>query len=321
MIKMKNATFRQLQIFESIARNGSFTAAADELHLTQPTISMQIKKLSSIVGMPLYDQIGRKIFLTDVGKALHNTCQAVFDSLNTFEMHVSDIKGIKEGNLTISGVTTTEYFAPRIIGSFCRKYPGINVTLEVTNRQRVLERLEQNLDDIYIVGQAPTDPDIYRIPFLANPLVVFAPPHHPLAKEKNIPLSALTNEHFIMREPGCGTFGSIDKLAKTENFSVKSSMTLGSNEAIKNAVIGGLGLSMLSIYALLHEINSGEIAILDIQGFPVKDEWYLCYPKGKQLSVVAQVFAEYMTFEGRELTVETLPDGIDFDGETLIIDH
>jgi len=319
MIKMKNATFRQLQIFESIARNGSFTAAADELHLTQPTISMQIKKLSSIVDMPLYDQIGRKIFLTDIGKELHKTCQGVFDSLNSFEMHVSDIKGIKEGNLTISGVTTTEYFAPRIIGSFCRKYPGINVALEVTNRQRVLERLEQNLDDIYIVGQAPTDPDIYRIPFLANPLVVFAPPHHPLTKEKNIPLSALADEHFIMREPGCGTFGSIGKLAKTENFNLNSSMTLGSNEAIKNAVIGGLGLSMLSIYALLHEINSGEIAILDVQGFPVKDEWYLCYPKGKQLSVVAQVFAEYMTFEGRELTVETLPDGINFDGETLII--
>ena len=320
MIKMKNATFRQLQIFESIARNGSFTIAAEELHLTQPTLSMQIKKLTSIVGMPLYDQIGRQIYLTDVGKRLHKTCQEVFDSLNGFEMHVSNTKGIKEGNLKIAGVTTAEYFAPRIIGAFCRKYPGINVALEVNNRQRVLERLGQNLDDIYIVGQAPTDPDIYRIPFLANPLVVFAPPNHPLAHEKNIPIEALADEHFIMREPGCGTFGSIDKLVKSKHFRFKSSMVLGSNEAIKNAVIGGLGLSMLSIYALIHEINSGEIVILDVIGFPVKDEWYLCYPKGKQLSVVAQVFAEYMTFEGRELTVETLPEGINFDGETLVID-
>lgn len=308
MIKIRNATFRQLQVFEAIARNGSFTAAAEELHLTQPTLSMQVKKLTDIVGMPLYNQIGKRIFLTEVGEELLKTARAVFDSLTDFQMTVSNIQGVKQGNLRISGVTTAEYFAPRILGSFCKQYPGINVALEVINRGRVLERLEQNLDDIYIVGQAPTGSDIHRIPFLANPLVVLAPPSHPLANEHDIPVEALAEENFIMREPGCGTYGSIGRLLKDRDFTFKSSMELGSNEAVKQAVIGGLGISMLSIYALTHELQAGEVVVLDVQGFPVEDQWYLCYPKGKQLSVVAQVFSEYMLNEGRALTLQSLPE-------------
>ncbi len=307
MPNIRNATFRQLQVFESIARNGSFTEAAEELHLTQPTLSMQVKKLTSIVGMPLFDQIGKRIFLTEVGKELLKTCKTVFASLSEFQMTVSDIKGVKQGNLRISGVTTAEYFAPRILGDFCKRYPGINVALEVTNRRRVLERLEENLDDVYIVGQAPTGPGINAIPFLKNPLVILASPNHPLAGKKNIPLQALGEENFIMREPGCGTYLSVDRLVKGGEFEFKSSLALGSNEAIKQAVIGELGVSMLSIYALVHEINSGELVVLDVKGFPVMDEWFLCFPEGKQLSVVAQVFSDYMLSEGRELTQSSLP--------------
>lgn len=307
MIRIRNATFRQLQVFEAIARNNSFTVAAEELHLTQPTLSMQVKKLTSIVGMPLYNQIGKKIYLTEVGEELLKTCKSVFDSLADFQMTVSDMQGIKQGNLRISGVTTAEYFAPRILGSFCKKYPGINVALEVINRERVLERLEQNLDDIYIVGQAPTGAEIHRIPFLANPVVVLAPPSHPLGNEREIPVKALEQENFIMREPGCGTYGSISRLLKNRDFCFKGSMELGSNEAVKQAVIGGLGISMLSVYALTHELQAGELVVLDVQGFPIEDQWYLCYPKGKQLSMVAQVFLEYMLNEGRELTLQSLP--------------
>ncbi|HGX92414.1 MAG TPA: LysR family transcriptional regulator [Candidatus Tenderia sp.] len=305
---MRNATFRQLQVFESIARNGSFTAAAEELFLTQPTLSMQMKKLTSIVETPLYTQVGKKIYLTEVGEELQKTCRSVFATLDDFQMTVSDIKGVKKGNLRISGVTTGEYFVPRILGAFCKKYPGINVSLEVTNRQRVIERLESNMDDIYIVGQAPMGDHIHRVPFLKNPLVILAPPQHPLAKEKNIPIEALADENFIMREPGCGTFLSMDRLVKDRHFGFKSSMALGSNEAIKQAVIGGLGISLLSVYALTHEIASGEVAVLDVEGFPVQDCWYLCYPEGQKLSVVAQVFYEFMLNEGREMTVYSLPE-------------
>lgn len=309
MINIRNATFRQLQVFESVARNGSFTEAAEELHLTQPTLSMQMKKLSDIIGLPLFDQVGKRIFLTDVGHELLKSCKSVFAILTDFQMTVSDIKGVKKGNLHLSGVTTAEYFAPRILGSFCKQYPGINVSLEVTNRQRVLQRLEENLDDLYIVGQAPTGPGIHSIPFLENPLVILAHPSHPLANKKNIPVDKLAQENFIMRERGCGTFLSMDKLVKDQHFTFKSSLALGSNEAIKQAVIGELGISLLSIYALTHEINDGELVVLDIQGFPVRDQWFLCYPEGKQLSMVAQVFLEYMLEKGRQLTLQSLPKG------------
>jgi DNA-binding transcriptional LysR family regulator len=307
MIKIRNATFRQLQVFESIARNGSYTEAAEELHLTQPTLSMQVKKLTSTIGMPLFEQIGKRISLTAVGEELLKTCRDIFHSLDEFQMTVSDIKGVKKGDLRISGVTTAEYFAPRILGDFCKKYPGINVTLEVTNRRRVLERLEDNLDDIYIVGQTPTGPGIHTIPFLTNPMVILASPSHPLAKEKNIPVEALAEDNFIMREPGCGTFLTMERMVKGGTVNFTSSMALGSNEAIKQAVIGELGISMLSIYALVHEINSGELVVLDVEGFPVEDVWYLCFPEGKKPSVVAQVFTEYMLHEGRDLTLSSLP--------------
>jgi len=306
MINIRNATFRQLQVFEAIAKNASFTNAAEELHLTQPTLSMQMKKLTDIVGMPLYNQIGKQIYLTEIGHELLDTCHKVFSTLMDFQMKVADIKGVKKGNLKLAGVTTAEYFAPRILGAFCKKYPGINVALEVSNRQRILERLEHNLDDIYIVGQAPTGPNIYSIPFLENPMVILAPLTHPLARQKNIPIEALAQENFIMREPGCGTFLSMDKLNKEQHFSFRSTMALGSNEAIKQAVIGELGISLLSLYALTHEINSGELVVLDVEGFPIKDQWYLCYPEGKELSIVAQVFFEYMLSEGRDLTLQSL---------------
>ena len=306
MINIRNTTFRQLQVFEAIANYKSFTLAAEELHLTQPTLSMQMKKLTAIVGMPLYNQIGKRIYLTEVGEELLVACHSVFNSLTDFQMKVEDIKGIKKGDLRLSGVTTAEYFAPRILGAFSKKYPGINVALEVTNRQRVLERLENNLDDLYIVGQTPTGPNIHSTPFLENPLVILAPPSHPLAKQKKIPITALASENFIMREPGCGTLLSMDKLLHDQNFTFKSSMALGSNEAIKQAVIGELGISLLSIYALGHEISTGELVVLDIEGFPIMDQWYLCYPEGKKLSIVAQVFFDYMLNEGRHLTEGSL---------------
>jgi len=308
MAKMKNATFRQLQVFESIARNGSFTAAANELFLTQPTISVQIKKLTDVVGMPLFEQMGKKMFLTMVGKQLLETAHNVFRSFDNFEMHVADVKGIKEGSLKLSGVTTVEYFAPRIIGGFCKKYPGIKVSLEVINRRNVLERLKDNQDDLYICGKVSDDLNVEDTMFLENPLVILAEPGHPLAGKKNIPVSALSNEQFIMRESGCGTYLALDKITGKHDIEFKGSMELGSNEAIKQAVTSGLGISMLSLYALTHELQAGELVLLDVEGFPYRDAWHIIYPKGKKLSVVAQAFYDYLLNEGRELTKGHLVD-------------
>lgn len=302
MIKMKNATFRQLQVFESIARTGSFTAAANELYLTQPTVSVQIKKLTGVIGLPLFEMVGKKVHLTSVGHQLLETAKNIFQELDNFEMDVADIKGVKKGVLKLSGVTTVEYFAPRIIGSFCRKYPGIRVSLEVTNRRRVLERLNDNLDDLYIGSAEYENQYIEDTPFLENPLVIIAAPDHPLAGKNNIPVSALSDEQFLMREQGCGTYLVLDKLVAEKGISFKASMELGSNEAIKQAVISGLGISMLSLYALKHELSSGELVILDVEGFPFQDLWHILYPKGKKLSIVAQAFYDYLLTEGREIT-------------------
>ncbi len=306
MRKIKNATFRQLQVFEAIARTGSFTAAAKELHLTQPTISVQVKKLTDIVGMPLFEVMGKKVHLTGVGKQLLKTSHAIFKELNDFEMTLSDIKGVKEGTLKLSGVTTVEYFAPRILGGFSRKYPGIRVSLEVTNRSRVINRLQENLDDIYICGPVKEEIGIEDTLFLQNPLVILAAPDHPLVGKKNIPIEALQDEQFLMREPGCGTYLALDKIVGERKIQFKHHMELGSNEAIKQAVMSGLGISLLSIYALTHELESGELAILDVVGFPYIDEWHVIYPKGKKLSIVAQAFYDYLLSEGRELVQEHL---------------
>lgn len=306
MAKIKNATFRQLQVFESIARNGSFTAAATELHLTQPTISVQIKKLSDNVGMPLFEIMGKKVHLTAVGQQLLKTCHTVFKELNEFEMTLSNIKGIKEGTLKLSGVTTVEYFAPRILGDFCRKYPGIKVSLEVTNRARVIKRIQDNMDDLYICGPIKEEIGIDDTLFLQNPLVILAAPDHRLVGQKNITIEELADEQFLMREPGCGTYLALDKLLGERKIQFKSHMELGSNEAIKQAVMSGLGISMLSLYALAHEIKSGEIAVLDVIGFPYMDEWHVISPKGKKLSIVAQAFYDYLLSEGRELVQSLL---------------
>lgn len=302
MPKMKNATFRQLQVFESIARTGSFTAAANELHLTQPTISVQIKKLTDVVGMPLFEVMGKKVYITAIGKQLLETCHGIFDQLRNFEMALADVRGVKEGSLKLSGVTTVEYFAPRILGSFCQKYPGINVSLEVTNRSKVLERLKENLDDLYICGPVTEELDVEANLFLNNPLVILAPPNHPLVGRKNIPIEELENEQFLMRESGCGTYLALDKILGERGMFFRSSMELGSNEAIKQGVMSGLGISLLSLYALTHELQTGELALLDVEGFPFLDQWNIVYPKGKKLSIVAQAFYNYLLEEGRAIT-------------------
>jgi DNA-binding transcriptional LysR family regulator len=202
---MRHTTFRQLEVFEAIARLGSFTRGAEELCLTQPTVSMQIKKLTDTVGLPLFEQVGKRIYLTDAGKALQATSSEVFESLSNFEMLLSDMKGLKQGKLRLAVVTTAKYFAPRLLGSFCKRYPGIDVSLKVSNRERILERLSENQDDLYVLGQPPEGLDVVYEPFLDNPLVVLAPNDHALAGKRNISLAKLAEEPFIMREFGSGT--------------------------------------------------------------------------------------------------------------------
>ncbi len=298
---MRHTTFRQFEVFEAIARLGSFTRAAEELHLTQPTVSMQIKKLTDAVGLPLFEQLGKRIHLTDAGHALFATCREISEQLSRFEMTVSDMKGLKKGRLRLAVVSTAKYFAPRLLGQFCQQYPGIEVALKVTNRQRVLERLLDNQDDLYITGQPPEELDVECLPFLENPLVVLAPIDHPLAGKKRIPLKRLAEEPFLMREAGSGTRQAIERLLQQHGLKANIRMELGSNEAIKQTIAAGLGVSVLSRHTLALDAATSQIAILDVVHFPIKRHWYVLWPKGKQLSVVARTFLGHLQNAGNAI--------------------
>ncbi len=301
---MKQATLHQLKVFEVVARHGSFTRAAEELFLTQPTVSMQVKQLTKTVGLPLFEQVGKRLYLTDAGRELLVTCREVFDRLAQFEMIIAQMKGLKQGRLRLAVITTTKYFVPRLLGPFCQMYPGIDIALQVTNHERILSRMSENLDDLYVLSQIPEHLDISYHQFLANPLVVLAPVDHPLAKEKNIPISRLSGEPFIMREPGSGTRSSVQTLFDEHGVSVKVRLELGSNEAIKQAIAGGLGISVLSRHTLGLDGATNQITILDVQGFPISRHWYVAYPAGKQLSVVARTFFEYLLEKAQQVAVD-----------------
>jgi LysR family transcriptional regulator, low CO2-responsive transcriptional regulator len=291
---MRRSTLRQLEVFEAIVRFGSFTRAAEELFLTQPTVSLQIKKLTDAVGLPLFEQIGKKIYLTDAGRELHQMNLDIFERFDRFEMVTSNMKGMKAGKLRLAVVTTAKYFAPRLLGMFCSEYPGVEVSLKVTNREQTLERLISNRDDLYILGQPPKQIDVIAETFLKNPLVVLASVNHPLANEKKITLQRIAKESFLSRESGSGTRIATERFFAKQGLKPNIRMELGSNEAIKQAVIGGLGISILSRHTLALDIPNGQLVVLDVQGFPINRHWYYAYPAGKQLSIVAQVFLEYL---------------------------
>jgi DNA-binding transcriptional LysR family regulator len=309
-------TWRQLKVFETVARLSSFTRAAEELFLAQPTVSMQVKQLSEVVDQPLFVQTGRRIQLTEVGDALYATCRELFDTWSRFEMTAAELKGLKRGRLRLACVTTAKYFVPRLLGPFCDRYPGIDVRLEVANRDAVVERLARNEDDLYIMGMPPQHFDIALHPFLENPLVVIAPSNHPLAGVRDVPLARIADEKLLLRERGSGTRMAAERFFRDHGMELKPRMELATNEAIKFAVAGGLGISVLSRHALALEPMTGEIAVLDVQGFPIRRSWYVVHPGRKDLSVVARTFFEYLQTEapallpGAEPPVETTVDRV-----------
>ncbi|HHP7231231.1 MAG TPA: LysR family transcriptional regulator [Xenococcaceae cyanobacterium] len=299
---MLQATLHQLRVFETVARHGSFTRAAEELSITQPTVSSQVKQLTKTIGLPLFEQIGKSLYLTDAGKELLLTCQDIFEKLNNFEMKVADLKGTKQGQLRLAVITTAKYFIPRLLGSFCQYYPGIDIALKVTNHQEIQQRMLNNEDDLYIVSNPPKDIELQTRAFLNNPLVVVAKKDHTLANKTNIPIQCLNDQSFIMREQGSGTRVAVINLFAAHEVEVKVKLELGSNEAIKQAIAGGLGISILSEHCLISEGKSGELTILDVEHFPIERRWYVARLAGKKLSVIAQTFLEYLLEESPKMT-------------------
>jgi DNA-binding transcriptional LysR family regulator len=290
-------TWNQLRIFEAVARCNSFTRAAEELCVVQPTVSAQIKLLAEIVGAPLFEQVGKKLYLTEVGQTLYATCLELFDAWSRFEMVAADLQEVKKGTLRIAIVSTAKYFVPRMLGPFCKQYPDIDVVLEIKNRDDVIERLKNNRDDLYIMGVPPVDLPVETHPFLENPLLIIAPYEHELAKRKKIPLLRMEQERFISREKGSGTRITAEDFFAANNIHLNIKMELANNEAIKWSVAGGMGVAVLSQHALLHEPMRDKLAVLDVQGFPIHAAWHVVYPAGKKLSVLAQTFFDYIKRE------------------------
>lgn len=297
MQMLRYISLRQLQIFEAIGRLRNFTRAAEELFLTQPTVSMQVKKLEEGIGLSLHEQIGKQIYLTDAGARLYNYTRQILDAVRNMEMEVADMHGMKTGNLRLGVVTTAKYFVPHALGKFCERYPGVDVALKVTNRERLLERMAQNQDDLYIMGRPPQSEDVLFEPYLANPLVVLASRNHPLAGESGIDPRRLAEYPFIMREAGSGTRMATESFFAQRDIRLKIRMELGSNEAIKQAIDAGLGLSVLSRHTLAMQGENPRLAILDVQGFPIPWQWHVGYNRGKHLSVVALTFLDFLRTE------------------------
>lgn len=295
-----NATFRQLRLFLALADLGSVSAAARATHVTQPTASMQLRELADAVGLPLHEVIGKKVYLTAAGEALASTARAMVGEWSLFEQQVAAMKGLHQGRLRVAVVSTAKYFVPRWLGAFCAAHPDVEIALEILNRDGVVQRLRRNQDDISIMSIPPKDLDIEQREFLPNPLVVVAPLGHPLASQRAIPLTELAGERFILREPGSGTRMAAEAHFRAHAFTPQVRLALGSNEAIKQAVAGGMGLSVLSRHALAPEPAGEGLCLLDVEDFPIHASWYIVHLRGKQLSPLASVFQQHLMAQAQE---------------------
>ncbi|MHB1566746.1 MAG: LysR family transcriptional regulator [Acidiferrobacter sp.] len=297
-------TLQQLRLFEAVARHRSYTRAAEELCLTQPAVHIQVKRLEEAIGLPLIERVGKKLLLTRAGEEVYETTLAVMTNLKTLSGTITDMKGKVAGPLKIAVVTSAKFFMPHFLGLFVHKFPDVQPQLKVTNRARVLERLAGNQDDFVIMGQIPDHSDLAVQPFMDNPLVVVANPEHPLVGKKNIPLESIANERFLLREVGSGTRSATTQLFTEHGLSVQPYMELGSSEAIKQAIMADLGVSVLSLSSLELELESRRIVILDIKGFPLHRMWYAVFLGGKKLGLTASVFLDFLVQEGVKLGVE-----------------
>lgn len=302
---VRRITLRQLQVFDTVSRLGSFTRAAAALHLSQPTVSMQIKKLENDIGLPLIEQVSKRWSLTETGEALRSAAQDILDTLERFEMRVEEQKGLRTGQLSFAVVSTANYFAPRLLGQFRQLYPGIKVTLEVTNREHILERMRDNSDDVYLIGQPPASSELAFQPYLPNPMVVVAPLNHRFANRKGIFLREIADEPFILREMGSGTRIAVEQTFAEAGLGLNVCMELGNNESIKQGISAGLGIAVLSLHTLTGG-DMNEVTVLDVEGFPISWQWFVGHPRGKRLSVAARTFIDFMYEQGPSLLPENV---------------
>ncbi|MEM1114496.1 MAG: LysR family transcriptional regulator [Pseudomonadota bacterium] len=293
-IHARIGTIRQLEILLAVHDEGGVAAASEALHLTQPTVSMQLKKLAEAVGAPLYQKAGKRLVFTQSGEAVLAAARDVMQRFEALDMQLADLAGLKSGKLRIAVVTTSKYFIPHLLGSFCERYPDVEVQFRVGNREEIIERLHEGKDDLYVFSHPPEEErDIVVSDFLPNPLVAIAPEGHPLTARKSISLRELAEQPLLMREAGSGTRYAIERFFREKGVELDIKMTIQSNEAIKHAVMSGLGLAILSAHTLTYGGRAG-LDELQVSGLPIRSRWFLVRPGWLQPSVVAQTFLDYL---------------------------
>ncbi|MCB1857631.1 MAG: LysR family transcriptional regulator [Gammaproteobacteria bacterium] len=287
-------TFRQLKVFEAVATHLSFTRAADALFLSQPAVSMQIRQLEENVGLPLFEKLGKQVHLTEAGRELHRYGLRIASELDEVEEVLESLKGVNRGRLDIAVASTVNYFAPGALGAFSRRYPAIQLTLEVSNRKDLMRLLEKNEKDLVLMGRPPEGLQLEAEPFMDNPLVVIAAPSHPLAGRSQVALKELSDQVFLMREPGSGTRLAMEGFFQDQKLELRQGMQMTRNEAIKQGVRAGMGLGVVSIHTVELELETGRLVVLPVERFPLMRRWFIVHRKGKRLSPSATAFREFL---------------------------
>ncbi|MBW4052083.1 MAG: LysR family transcriptional regulator [Proteobacteria bacterium] len=305
---MRNVTIRQMRVFAAVARNLSFTRAAQELHLTQPAVSQQVSLLEEEVGMPLFEQIGRKIRLAPAGMELLRYATQITELLREAGETLAAMQGLKRGELKLGAVSTAKYFAPTLLSAFAPAYPEVTIKFTVANREEIVNLLGANELDLVIMGRPPRELDTTAEPFARHPFVIIASPDHPLAGRRRIPLKSLARENFIIREHGSGTRASMEHVFRERAVPFRASMEVSSNETIKQAVMAGMGISFISSHTIGLETQTQRLAVLDIAGLPIVRDWYVIHLREKILSPIAAAFRGYLLENGARVILDTVGD-------------
>ncbi|KXF80591.1 LysR family transcriptional regulator [Enterovibrio coralii] len=287
-------TLRQLNIFQAVATHSSYTRAAEELHLTQPAVSMQIKQLEDNIGLPLFEQLGKSLFLTTAGEELLGYCERISQQLRDAEDAFANMKSLSNGKLSITVASTANYFAAKLLAAFSQQHPDITIRLNVTNRENLLKDLKFNNCDLAIMGKPPAELDLSATIFMENPLVAIAPINHPFCQAQKIPLETIAKEPMVVREQGSGTRFSIEKFFHNKGMALNIAAEMTASEAIKQAVSAGLCLGIVSKHTIELELESKRLCVLDVEDFPILRNWYLVHRKEKRLSPIAEAFQEFV---------------------------
>jgi len=304
---MKHATLRQLKVFEAVARLLSFSRAAEELHLTQPAVSTQVAKLEEHAGNVLFEQFGKKIFLTPAGAELLQISRAIIQQFEAAENAMMQFKGVSGGKLNVGVISAGDYFFPRLLVEFASRHRGVTLNFTVHNREGLLTHIAENLTDLAIMVRPPTDLDTSNQAFAPHPYVIVAPPTHPLVGVPAIPLKRLMREPFVVREKASDTWHSMEDGFGRELEHINIAMEIRSTETIKQAVIAGMGVSFVSAHTISQELKAGSLCVLDVEDFPLMLNWYVVHRRTKRLPPVAQAFKDFLLSDGASLISQIVP--------------